>query len=73
MKKLVYAFILCSMLHTSLPAQDCQITNNRDTTPGTTHFLGTIDGKAMMFKVNNQRSNYINILITPMLLLVILH
>ena len=69
----MYAFILCSMLHTSLPAQDCHITNNWDTTPGTTHFMGTINGKAMMFKVNNQRSNFINILITPILLLVIRH
>src|SRR4051812_42972507 len=40
-------------------AQEWHLTGNAGTTPGT-HFLGTTDAKALMFKVNNQRSGYID-------------
>ena len=43
----------------SVDAQEWHLTGNTGTTPGT-NFLGTTDAKALMFKVKNQRSGYID-------------
>jgi hypothetical protein len=59
MKKILYSFVLCCMLHGGLHAQSWNLTGNAATTPGT-HFVGTTDAKALMFKVNNQRSAIID-------------
>jgi hypothetical protein len=59
MKKIMYSFAVCCMMHTAIHAQDWHILGNAGTTPGT-HFLGTTDTKALMFKVNNQKSGYID-------------
>src|SRR3954447_6005968 len=59
MKKIMYAMVAGCMMHTGLYGQDWHLTGNAGTTPGT-HFLGTTDAKALMFKVNNQRSGYID-------------
>jgi hypothetical protein len=40
-------------------AQEWHLTGNAGTVPGT-NFLGTTDAKALMFKVKNQRSGYID-------------
>lgn len=58
MKKLIsltyFGFIQICMLQ----AQSWSLTGNSGTTPGT-NFLGTVDSKALLFKVNNQQAGYL--------------
>src|SRR4051794_13212700 len=59
MKKIMYSLAVFCLLHIGLFAQDWHLNGNAGTTPGT-QFIGTTDAKALMFKVNNQRSGYID-------------
>src|SRR3982751_4303654 len=58
MKRNLIAIFIVFAFFTRLNAQ-WNLTGNTGTTPGT-NFLGTTDAKALMFKVNNQRSGYID-------------
>jgi trimeric autotransporter adhesin len=60
MKKniLFVAMACCQLSALSLFAQNWSLTGNAGTTPAT-HFIGTTDGRALQFKINNQKAGYL--------------